>query len=81
MAHLKNLQNDYAKELGELFDEMPKSVIAAIAVSALSYGGDRLGEARKLAAHEWRILHLNGIVQQRPGKAARQVIAENPLDD
>jgi hypothetical protein len=69
--HLKNLNNDYARELGALFDEMPKSVIAAIAVSALTMGGDYLDEAAIRAAREWQVLHDAGIVQQKPSKTAR----------
>lgn len=72
MAHLNNHVNDYQRELGAMFDEMPKSVLAAIAVSAMTCGGDNLDEAKTLLANEWRILFDNGIVQQKPGKIARQ---------
>jgi hypothetical protein len=78
--HLKNLNNDYARELGALFDEMPKSVIAAIAVSALTMGGDYLDEAAIRAAREWQVLHDAGIVQQKPSKTARKLNAENPQE-
>lgn len=81
MAHLKNLSNEYQAELGALFDEMPKSVIAAIAVSALTCGGDYLDEARERAAREWLILHQNRIVQQKPGKVARAILAEIDADE
>jgi hypothetical protein len=70
--HLKNKTNLYQEQLGPLFDEMPKSVLAAIAVSALTIGGDYLEEAPHRLAEEWRILFENGIVSQRPGKHARR---------
>ena len=72
MANLKNLRNDYQDELGDLFDEIPKSVLAAIAVSALTDGGDCLDYAKRRVADEWRVLHENGIVDQKPGKIARK---------
>ena len=78
MANLKNLQNGYAAELGALFDEMPKSVLAAIAVSAITSGGDYLDEAQQRVAHEWRILNENQIVPQKPGKVARRIMADHP---
>lgn len=74
MAHLKNTSNEYSIALGALFDEMPKSVIAAIAVSAMTCGGDHISDAVALVADEWRILHTNGIVPQKPGKNARAAL-------
>ncbi len=59
--------NEYAAELGlDLFDKCPKSVFAAIAVSALTLGGDYLDEARIRVLKEWWVLHHNGIVPQKP---------------
>jgi hypothetical protein len=78
--HLNNLVNPYQKALGELFEEMPKSVIAAIAVSSLTVGGDFLDEAKRRAAREWQVLFDAGIVPQRPGKTARKINADNPED-
>lgn len=72
--------NEYSQALGTLFDETPKAVLAAIAVSALTCGGDRLEEAKARVAHEWRILHANGIVPQKPGKETNKVIADNPIE-
>ena len=76
MGNLQNLNNDYARQLGWLFDEIPKTVLAAIAVSALTHGGNELDEAAKLVAHEWDVLHANGIVPQKPGKLAKAEIAK-----
>ena len=70
--HLKNLTNGYMDALGhDLFDKTPKSVFAAVAVSMLTTGGDYLEQAREAFLHEWEILHLNGIVQQKPPKMAK----------
>ncbi len=75
--HSGNKQNGYAAELGDLFDLAPKAVIAAIAVSALTIGGDRLEIARKRFAEEWQILFDNGIVPQAPPKRVR-IVAITP---
>lgn len=64
---LNKLYNEYASAIGaELYDAAPKAVLAAIAVSALTGGGARLTEAPALILAEWRVLHQNGIVPQRP---------------
>lgn len=70
MANLKNQLNEYAKALGPILDEAPKAVLAAIAVSALTQGGDRLPDAKKRLADEWLILFENGVVPQKPGRHA-----------
>ena len=58
--------NDYVRALGDLYERMPKAVAAAIAVSALTCGGDNLAEAPALVISEWEILHDNGIVAEAP---------------
>jgi hypothetical protein len=68
------LGNDYARQLGKLYNEIPKSVLAAIAVSALTCGGDQLETALERVAEEWDILHQNGIVKQKPSKTARAAL-------
>ena len=71
-AGVTKITNDYAYAVGyDLYHGIPKAVWAAIAVSALTQGGDRLDEAAALVAREWAILHSNGIVQQAPSKEAR----------
>lgn len=76
MAHLKNKLNDYVTAMGgDLFNETPKSVLAALAVSALTSGGDQLASAAERVAREWEVLHLNGIVPQKPSKSARAILA------
>ena len=68
--HLKYHDNDYALALGELYDKTPKAVFAAVAVSALTSGGDKLNMAKPYLLREWRILHENGIVPQKPPKGS-----------
>jgi hypothetical protein len=50
----------------DLFEKCPKSVFAAIAVSALTCGGDYLDEARERVTAEWWALYDNKIVAQKP---------------
>ena len=77
MANLKNKSNEYADAVGlDLFDSIPKSVWAAIAVSSLSDGGDRIAEAAELVLEEWRILNQNGIVPQAPPKRFEAPVLE-----
>ena len=68
--HVHSHSNEYQQALGGLFDDTPKAVLAAIAVSALTSGGDRLDAARVRLAREWRALHAAGIVPQKPCKSA-----------
>lgn len=68
------ITNEYTDSVGrELYDSIPKAVWAAIAVSALTCGGDRLNEAAAAVVREWAILHSNGIVQQKPNKLALSI--------
>jgi len=74
MTHGFKTSNYYAQQLGPLFEECPKAVLAAIAVSALTCGGDWLEHAAGRVAQEWCILHANGIVQ-KPSLLARKLAA------
>lgn len=67
------LGNAYARELGDAYNAMPKAVLAAIAVSLASCGGDRLDEARQAVIDEWWALHNAGIVPQKPPFARSEV--------
>ena len=58
--------NEYADTLGRLFAATPKAVLAAIAVSSLTHGGDFLIELPDCVLREWAVLYANGIVPQRP---------------
>lgn len=63
--------NGYAAMLRGLYDECPKAVFAAIAVSFVTAGGDYPEYALAGVAKEWNILHQQGIVEQPlPGKLA-----------
>lgn len=76
MAHLGTTWNEYAKALGlPLFDDIPKTVLAAIAVSVLTTGGEQLDQAAALVCREWQVLYDNGIVTQRPSARARAIAA------
>lgn len=74
MSHIRNIQNQYAAELGPLLDDCPKAVLAAVAVSLLSGGGDRLELVALQLAAEWSTLYENGIVPQKPRKVARALL-------
>ena len=53
--------NEYAQALGApwgLYGDAPKAVLAAIAVSALTAGGDFLAEAESRVLREWWALKL-----------------------
>lgn len=58
--------NEYAKTLGKWYDKIPKAVLAAVAVSFATQGGDNLEQALVAVMTEWNTLHLNGIVPQKP---------------
>lgn len=64
--------NEYVSTLGRDFTETPKTVYAAIALSfAMRLTGDDWNAAKALLANEWETLHANGILPQKPRKAAR----------
>lgn len=66
--------NEYADLLGPSLDETPKAVLAAVAVSFahlldLDQGSSpNASRVRRAIRKEWKILHENGIVPQRPPK-------------
>jgi hypothetical protein len=66
-AHGRGIKrgNCYAAQIRG-YDKIPKAVLAAIAVSYASGGGDWLENASDNVLNEWRILYNNGIVPQRP---------------
>lgn len=73
--------NVYQRVLTEaLYRDCPKAALAAIAVSALTQGGDFVDEADQRLVTEWDILHGNGIVPQPvPGKWRDKVNHEKGL--
>lgn len=61
------LQNTYARELGDLFDRMPKAVLGAVVVSfADALTADIELHPRDQVLNEWWALYHNNIVPQRP---------------
>ena len=62
------LSNEYAAKLGIAFDDMPKAVLAAVAVSfaARIFGEDSVLGPGVEVLREWRVLHAAGIVPQAP---------------
>jgi hypothetical protein len=67
-----NIGNQYASALSaETYRKAPKTVLAAIAVSALTMGGDYLEEAEDRLLEEWAALHAAGIVPQSPPARVR----------
>lgn len=79
MAHLNNLRNEYADELETVFDHAPKTVLAAVAVSALTIGGDYLEEAKQRVVTEWNALHAAGIVPQPVPTKLRHLIRKDSI--
>jgi len=69
MSNLRGFKigNEYAALLG-FYDRIPKAVLAAIAVSYATSGGDFLRLAEPNVAREWQILNQAGIVPQAPPK-------------
>lgn len=73
---LNKISNEYADAFGRLYTNTPKSVFAALAYSYISRcaGPDGETDSRELIVQEflreWAILHENGIVPQKPPKAA-----------
>jgi hypothetical protein len=60
-----SLRNEYLDSC-PMLDKTPKAVIAAVVVSLLSSGGDEFDQVAWRFLSEWRTLHDNGIVPQRP---------------
>lgn len=58
--------NEYQNALGGAFNKMPKSVLAACAVSGLTSGGSYLEQAQERVIKEWYALYRAGVVPQKP---------------
>lgn len=74
--HLGNLRNEYAAKLGLIFDECPKAVLAAIAMSYFINHEAWQDDPVTGFCAEWETLSQNGIVPQKPGKLARQQLIQ-----
>jgi len=65
------LSNEYQRAFGKLYAKTPKSVFAAVVYSFTSSGGDLPDVAIATFLNEWRVLHENGIVPQKPALGAK----------
>ena len=69
MAH----HNQYSKLLLGFFDECPKTVFAALAVSReLLVNGENSEAVEAGLLSEWQSLYENGIVPQKPPKQIKK---------
>lgn len=68
MRNEGKISNEYARCFGRLYAKIPKAVFAAVAYSFTSSGGDDHDHGIQRFIEEWRILHENGIVTQKPPK-------------
>jgi len=75
---LNKISNEYAQTLrGEgLYDAIPKAVLAAIAISYATGGGDWIEHAKERIVTEWNTLHENGIIPQSVPAKYRKFISE-----
>lgn len=73
--------NEYAQQLGELYGRIPKAVFAAMAVSALTGGGDHLEQAQARILTEWDALYGSGIVAQKPPKDGQRADLSQAFDN
>jgi len=66
----REIENEYQKSISrELFERTPKAVFAALAISYyLNTGSENLDAA---LLDEWKILHEQGIIPQKPPNIAR----------
>jgi hypothetical protein len=64
--HGLKLSNEYARIFGPLYEQTPKAVFAAIALSFAFMDIEEAGweQAVKRVLKEWQTLHANGIVPQ-----------------
>lgn len=70
MPGITKATNGYQRAFGALYDEIPKSVFAAVALSFAYISIEEKGfdEAARRVIEEWRTLFENGIVPQKPPK-------------
>lgn len=76
-SKVNKISNSYADVIpSEVYENTPKAVWAAIAISLATCGGDRLDEATQAIIREWGILNENGIVPQAVPANLRKYGAE-----
>ncbi len=64
MANVNYKSNPYADALGPVFEKCPKAVLAAIAVSFATDGGQHLEQAQGRILREWEALFIAQVVPQ-----------------
>jgi hypothetical protein len=71
--------NEYTKRIdSRVFEKTPKTVFAAIAVSAIMRDSAKY-DATKYLLEEWWILHDNDIIPQKP--VAHDTLTSLPADE
>lgn len=75
------IHNVYVERLGALYAVTPKAVLAAIAISALTGGGDRLEVAQERLIAEWAALHTAGIIPQEVPPAWRALVETDSAEE
>lgn len=83
MPHARTKWNEYAAQLADetgavvgIIDKIPKMVALAVAISALTNGGDQLDRARERFIAEWWVLYDNKIVPQKPPFPRNNVVPQ-----
>jgi len=70
MPHGLKIGNDYARCFGRMYDKIPKSVFAAVAISYASWACGEEAQTFDVSVErflaEWKILQENGIIPQKP---------------
>jgi hypothetical protein len=59
------LGNEYADQLGKLYEKNPKAVLAAVVVALLAKDLGSMNGLPHAFLLEWEMLHINGIVPQK----------------
>lgn len=77
MSHGIKKTNEYSRQFGPLYGKVPKAVFAAVVYSFVSSGGDDQTHAIQRFIQEWRILHENGILTQKPPKIVNDGVRVN----
>jgi hypothetical protein len=77
----KKLNEYVAAVPREVFEDTPKAVWAAIAISLATCGGSNLDDAARAVVREWGILNQNGIVPQTIPANLRQFNRPDPNDE
>jgi len=64
------IRNEYLDHYQGHYDRIPKAVLGAVLASLLSTGGERPEDVMPAVLEEWKTLHQNGIIPQKPPRIA-----------